>query len=245
MGAVVVGGGQAGLSVSRELTYAGVEHVVLERAGWDRRGGGAGTASAWSLRTGACSFRAIRTTWTTRTASCPATSWWRYLERYAAGFGASVREGVEVSSVRVGPDGDFALETSAGEVVARTVVLSTGAYQRPHRPAGAAGLPPGLLQIDVEDYRNPGDLPGGPGAHDVFWWAPGGGGTSTTMSTRCRTRPPGSRPTPRRRDMTAVTTSTTALPACLRRARLSDPRGRREHGGSRPLLRRGALPAEA
>ena len=35
----------------------------------------------------------------------------RYLERYAAGFGASVREGVEVSSVRVGPDGDFALET--------------------------------------------------------------------------------------------------------------------------------------
>jgi putative flavoprotein involved in K+ transport len=176
MGAVVVGGGQAGLSVSRELTYAGVEHVVLERAGWDRRGGGAGTASAWSLRTGACSFRAIRTTWTTRTASCPATSWWRYLERYAAGFGASVREGVEVSSVRVGPDGDFALETSAGEIVARTVVLSTGAYQRPHRPAGAAGLPPGLLQIDVEDYRNPGDLPGGPGAHDVFWWLPEAGG---------------------------------------------------------------------
>ena len=28
---VVVGGGQAGLSVSHELTRAGVEHVVLER----------------------------------------------------------------------------------------------------------------------------------------------------------------------------------------------------------------------
>jgi putative flavoprotein involved in K+ transport len=41
------------------------------------------------------------------------------------------------------------------------VVLSTGAYQRPHRPAGAATLPADLLQIDVEGYRNPADLPGG------------------------------------------------------------------------------------
>jgi hypothetical protein len=33
--------------------------------------------------------------------------------------------------------------------------ILTGAYQRPHRPAGAATLPANLLQIDVEDYRNP------------------------------------------------------------------------------------------
>jgi putative flavoprotein involved in K+ transport len=42
------------------------------------------------------------------------------------------------------------------------VVLSTGAYQRPHRPAGAATLPEDLNQIDVEDYRNPAELPSGP-----------------------------------------------------------------------------------
>ena len=29
--AVVVGGGQAGLSISHELAQAGIEHVVLER----------------------------------------------------------------------------------------------------------------------------------------------------------------------------------------------------------------------
>ena len=40
-------------------------------------------------------------------------------------------------------------------------MLATGAYQRPHRPAGAATLPPDLLQIDVEDYRNPDELPPG------------------------------------------------------------------------------------
>jgi putative flavoprotein involved in K+ transport len=40
-------------------------------------------------------------------------------------------------------------------------VLATGAYQRPHRPVGAATLPPDLLQIDVEDYRSPDALPTG------------------------------------------------------------------------------------
>ena len=35
------------------------------------------------------------------------------------------------------------------------MVLCTGAYQRPHRPAAAATLPANLLQIDVEDYRTP------------------------------------------------------------------------------------------
>jgi putative flavoprotein involved in K+ transport len=84
-----------------------------------------------------------------------------YLERYAAGFEATVREGIEVTALRPGPDGGFVLETSGGEIAARTVVLSTGAYQRPYRPSGADTLPPDLLQIDVEDYRNPAELPTG------------------------------------------------------------------------------------
>jgi len=85
-----------------------------------------------------------------------------YLERYAARFEAPVRQGIEVTLLDPRPDGDFLLETSAGEIVARTVVLCTGAYQRPHRPVGAATLHAGLLQIDVEDYRNPAELPAGP-----------------------------------------------------------------------------------
>jgi putative flavoprotein involved in K+ transport len=85
-----------------------------------------------------------------------------YLERYATGFGAPVREGVRVTSLQPGANGGFRLETSAGPLAAETVVLTTGAYQRPHRPAGAPTLPADLLQIDVEDYRNPGELPSGP-----------------------------------------------------------------------------------
>jgi putative flavoprotein involved in K+ transport len=63
--------------------------------------------------------------------------------------------------VRPRPEGGLRLDTSDGALDADTVVLATGAYQRPHRPAAAATLPADLLQIDVEDYRNPDELPAG------------------------------------------------------------------------------------
>jgi Pyridine nucleotide-disulphide oxidoreductase len=84
-----------------------------------------------------------------------------YLEGYAASFVAPVREGVEVVALGVARGGGSVLRTSAGELHARFVVIGTGAYQRPHRPAGADSLPAGLAQLDVEDYHNPAALPPG------------------------------------------------------------------------------------
>jgi putative flavoprotein involved in K+ transport len=85
-----------------------------------------------------------------------------YFERYATACEAPVREGVEVTSLRRRADGGFELGTSEGPLQARAVVLATGAYQRPHRPPGAATPPAGLQQLDVAGYRNPGAL--APGA---------------------------------------------------------------------------------
>jgi putative flavoprotein involved in K+ transport len=85
-----------------------------------------------------------------------------YLHGYAARIDAPVREGVDVTSLGPAPGGGFELDTSAGRLEAANVVVSTGAYQRPHRPAGAAALPHDLLQLDVEGYRNPDELPPGP-----------------------------------------------------------------------------------
>ena len=85
-----------------------------------------------------------------------------YLERYAEAIGAPVHEGVAVCAVRPGPGGGLMLDTSDGSHEARAVVLATGAYHRPHRPAAATTLPADLLQIDVDDYRNPDALPAGP-----------------------------------------------------------------------------------
>ena len=159
---VVIGGGQAGLAVSRELTRAGVAHVVLEKGqiGQTWRG-------RWD------SFCLVTPNWSMQLPGQPydgedpdgfdlRDEIVGFLERYAAAFEVPVREGVEVTSLRQGLGGGFLLETSAGRLEATTVVLSTGAYQRPHRPAGAATLPADLLQIDVVDYRNPADLPPGP-----------------------------------------------------------------------------------
>jgi putative flavoprotein involved in K+ transport len=158
---VVVGGGQAGLAASRELTEAGVEHVVLERGR---------VGQTWRGRWD--SFCLVTPNWSVRLPGhpydrddpdgfMPRDEIVGYLERYADACDVPLREGVDVTSLRALLDGGFALETSAGAIEAGTVVLSTGAYQRPHRPRGAASLPPELLQIDVRDYRNPGELPPG------------------------------------------------------------------------------------
>jgi putative flavoprotein involved in K+ transport len=44
---------------------------------------------------------------------------------------------------------------------ARTVVVASGGYQRPHLPAGARAFPPGVTQVLAENYRNPSALPEG------------------------------------------------------------------------------------
>jgi putative flavoprotein involved in K+ transport len=84
-----------------------------------------------------------------------------YLERYAAGFRAPVQAGVGVDSLEPSPAGGFLLRTSDGELRTDIVVVCTGAYQRPHRPAIAGQFPAHLLVIDAEQYRNPGGLPPG------------------------------------------------------------------------------------
>ncbi|HYH91147.1 MAG TPA: NAD(P)-binding domain-containing protein [Solirubrobacteraceae bacterium] len=85
-----------------------------------------------------------------------------HLERYASRLPAPVHEGVEVRSVAPQPGGGFRLETSDGELLARAVVVCTGAYQRPHRPPIAGALPEGVTQLGSDGYTAPGNLPPGP-----------------------------------------------------------------------------------
>ena len=157
---VVVGAGQAGLATSHELTQAGVDHVVLERGR---------VGESWRGRWD--SFCLVTPNWSVQLPGgaydgddpdgfMPRDDIVAFLERYAGGFHAPVREGVDITSLRRA-NGGFVLDTSDGAVHARTVVLATGAYQRPYRPAVAATLPDDILQIDVEGYRNPDELPPG------------------------------------------------------------------------------------
>ena len=161
VGAVIVGAGQAGLAVSHELTAAGIEHRVLERG---RIG------ETWRHRWD--SFCLVTPNWSVQPPGRPYDGTdpdgfmvrdeiVAYLERYARGFAAPVREGVAVDSVQTRPDGGFVLRTTSGDLRADARVLATGAFQRAHRPSGAETLPGDLLQIDVEGYRNQAALPPG------------------------------------------------------------------------------------
>ena len=160
MGVVVIGAGQAGLSTSHELTTLGVGHLVLE---------GSRIGETWRGRWD--SFCLVTPNWTVQLPGFPYSGTdpdgfmardeiIDYLERYAMRFDAPVREGLHVRSLAA-VNGGFELETSGGPIRARSVVVTTGAYQRPHRPAGAATLPQGVPVIDVEQYRNPDALPHG------------------------------------------------------------------------------------
>jgi putative flavoprotein involved in K+ transport len=157
----VVGAGQAGLAVSHELGRAGVDHVVLERGR---------IAQTWRDRWE--SFCLVTPNWSVRLPGAdydgddpdgflPRDGVVAHLERYAAGLSVPLHEGVEVRSIVPEPRGGFRLETSDGELLAGTVVLCTGAYQRPHRaPVGT--LPAGVALLRTGDYTAPGDLPRGP-----------------------------------------------------------------------------------
>ncbi len=99
---VVVGAGQAGLAVSHELTQAGVAHVVLERGR---------VGQSWRGRWD--SFCLVTPNWFVQLPGhpydggdpdgfMPRDEVVAYLERYAAGFDAPVREGVEVTVAAAG-----------------------------------------------------------------------------------------------------------------------------------------------
>src|SRR4029077_6594629 len=161
VGTVIVGAGQAGLSLSHELAAAGVDHVVLERG---RIG------ETWRGRWD--SFCLVIPNWTVQLPGghyrgddpngfMPKNEIVRHLGAYAESFQAPVREGVTVASLEPADNGAFLLRTSSGEIRARDVVLPAGGYQTPHRPPAAGELPASVHAIDAEDYVNPAALPPG------------------------------------------------------------------------------------
>lgn len=158
---LVIGGGQSGLAMSRSLTDAGVEHVVLERGRvaerWRR-------ASWDSLRLLTPRWQARLPGWRYEGAEPDGYMRWRevvaYLEGYATSLPAPVVTGVEVRSVRLFED-RFLVATSDGSWLADHVVVATGDCQQAKIPRLADRLPRTVAQTDSTRYRNPADLPPG------------------------------------------------------------------------------------
>ncbi|TIC88896.1 pyridine nucleotide-disulfide oxidoreductase [Nocardioides sp. GY 10113] len=158
---VVIGGGQAGLAMSRCLTDAGVDHVVLERGQ---------TANSWRTERWD-SLRLLSPNWMTRLPGfdyagadpdgyMTAAEVVAHLDAYRASFDAPVQPGTTVE--RVTRSGSaYLVDTDRGSWRARAVVIASGACSDPHRPAFADSLPDHLQQLTPNAYRNPGQVAGG------------------------------------------------------------------------------------
>ena len=142
---LIVGAGAAGLGVAAELGRRGIPATVLERsdqvgASWrDRYEGLRLNNDRWSAR--------LPRWWMRGAGRWPAREEFIvHLDRYAERHRLEVRFGVEVERVERDADG-WRLETSAGAMAARFVVICTGHDRVPRMPewAGAESFSGQLL----------------------------------------------------------------------------------------------------
>jgi putative flavoprotein involved in K+ transport len=154
---VIIGGGQAGLSVGYHLARRGRRFVILDA---NQRIGDAWRKRWDSLRlftparyNGLPGWPFPAPAWSFPTKDEMAD----YLEAYAARFDLPVRTGARVD--RLSREGDRSV-VAAGKhrLEADHVVVAAGAYQRPRIPAFAAELDPGILQLHSSQYRGPSQL---------------------------------------------------------------------------------------
>ena len=154
---VIIGGGQAGLSVGYHLARQGRRFVILEA---DERIGDAWRKRWDSLRLFTPARYDGLPGWT-----FPAPAWSfptkdqmaGYLEAYAARFELPVRTGVRVD--RLFREGErYVMTAGKRRYEADHVVVASGGYQRPRIPAFAAELDPGIVQLHSSQYRNPSQL---------------------------------------------------------------------------------------
>lgn len=86
-----------------------------------------------------------------------------YLEKYADRMDLPVRLGTHVNALKWNGE-HFVLRTvgSSASIETETVIVATGAFQRPHIPSVASRLAPHIRQLHSSEYRNPFELPDGP-----------------------------------------------------------------------------------
>ncbi|MEP0855545.1 MSMEG_0569 family flavin-dependent oxidoreductase [Trichocoleus sp. DQ-U1] len=158
---IIVGGGQAGLSMSYCLKERGFDHIVFEK----NKIGHSWRSKRWD------SFCLVTPNW-----QCKLPGYHypgddpngfmqkdeivKYIEHYAKSFDPPVKEGVEVSKVRKSRSQDvFELTTSIGDYTADQVVIAAGSYHIPKLPKIAERLPEHIMQIHSSEYKNPESLP--------------------------------------------------------------------------------------
>ena len=158
---MVVGGGHAGLAISRVLTEHSIDHVVIERGE---------VANSWR-RERWDSLRLLTPNWLSRLPGhryrgahpddfMTVAEVVELISGYAAASAAPVRVRTPVTSVRRADHG-YHVTTPSGEIRCRSVVLASGAANSAHVPDVRRAVPERVECLTTFDYRNPDRLPPG------------------------------------------------------------------------------------
>jgi putative flavoprotein involved in K+ transport len=154
---VVIGGGQAGLSVGYHLARHGIHFVILDA---HERTGDSWRARWDSLRLftparfdglDGMPFPAPSFAFPTKDEMA------NYLESYASHFALPIRFKVKVDQLT--REGDMYVARAGNRrFEAPQVVVAMASYQRPRVPSLAGELDPRIVQLHSHDYRNPAQL---------------------------------------------------------------------------------------
>lgn len=158
---VVVGGGQAGLSLSYYLQSQGVEHVVLER---DR------PFSSWEGRWQG--FQTNTPNWMNTLPMLPPDHYpsgdpevfatkdeiLEYFQACLEVVDPPIRTGSEVRRVVQGGSHRWEIQTDEMVYHAKSVAICNGAMSRPRLPKTSAELGGHISQVHSSEYRHPGQI---------------------------------------------------------------------------------------
>lgn len=158
---VIIGAGHSGLAMSRLLSESAVDHVVLERGE---------VANSWKRERWE-SLRLLTPNWQ---ASLPGYSYKgnepdgymampeliEFFDNYAEFIVAPVKLNTNVTSVSIGDHG-YQVETSQGNWQCESLVIASGACNKPRIPAISSAVPPTIEMITPMDYRSPAQLSDG------------------------------------------------------------------------------------
>jgi putative flavoprotein involved in K+ transport len=164
---LVIGGGQAGLSMAWHLAQRGARYLVVDEAPTL----GHSWRSRWdSLRLFSpaqydslpgMAFPAAHDTYPSKDDVAD------YLAAYADKHELAVQTDTRVLRLTAPGDGDgapsdgFVAHTTRGVLRARQVVIATGATHHPYVPTLSTGFDAAVTQLHTKAYRNPGSVPAG------------------------------------------------------------------------------------